>query len=137
MTTTARLPVEQLFSLYAGRWADRDPAGIAALHTPDTRFWLHHGAGPVDGRDAARDAFAGLFASFPGFGFDVHRTLFGPDFWVLDWALTCTLPDTTGTALPTRFDCVDVVTLGGSGLVARKDTLIDGPQAAAALGAAR
>ena len=51
--------------------------------------------------------------------------LFGEDHWILDWALI------SGDV---RFDCLDVVNVSPDGLVARKDTFVDGMQLQAALG---
>jgi hypothetical protein len=78
----------------------------------------------VRGRDAVREAFAETFERFPDFGFEVYRVLYGPDHWVLDWALT------SGDV---RFDCLDVVNVTDDGLVARKDTFVDFVQLQAAL----
>jgi ketosteroid isomerase-like protein len=110
-------------------WASRDPDAIAALHSQRTRFWLHHGRPPVDGRDAVRDAFADMFAALPGFGFVVHRTEFGPRHWVLDWTLTCLRPD----GRPAQWDCFDLVTVSDDWRVTRKDTFVDGAQFTQAL----
>lgn len=110
---------------YFAAWADRDPDAIVALHTDDTRFWTHLGAGPVVGRDAVRDTFGELFDRFPEFSFETYRVLYGEDHWVLDWALI------SGDI---RFDCLDVVMLSPDGLVARKDTFVDAVQLQAAMG---
>jgi ketosteroid isomerase-like protein len=110
---------------YFAAWADRDPDAIVALHTDDTRFWTHLGAGPVVGRDAVRDTFGELFDRFPEFSFETYRVLYGEDHWLLDWALI------SGDI---RFDCLDVVTVSPDGLVARKDTFVDAVQLQAAMG---
>lgn len=115
---------------YFAAWEARDPDAIVALHTEDTRFWTHLGTEPVSGRDAVRATFAELFERFPEFGFDTHRVLYGPDFWVLDWALTFR-PE--GSDERARFDCLDVVNVSPDGLVARKDTFVDMVQLQAAL----
>lgn len=107
-------------SRYFAAWADRDPDAIAALHTEDTRFWTRMGTEPVVGRTAVRDAFAGIFAQFPGFSFETYRVLYGDDHWAL-------------ISGEIRFDCLDVVTVSPDGLVARKDTFIDSVQLQAAL----
>jgi hypothetical protein len=109
---------------YFAAWEARDPDAIVALHTEDTQFWTHTGGEPVRGRDAVREAFAEIFERFLDFGFDVYRVLYGPDHWVLDWALT------SGDV---RFDCLDVVNVSDDGLVARKDTFVDFVQLQAAL----
>jgi ketosteroid isomerase-like protein len=110
---------------YFAAWADRDPEAIVALHTDDTRFWTHLGAGPVVGRAAVRDTFAELFDRFPEFSFETYRVLYGETHWVLDWALI------SGDI---RFDCLDVVMVSPDGLVARKDTFVDAVQLQAAMG---
>ena len=124
-TATQVIDVMAISERYFAAWADRDPDAIVALHTDDTRFWTHLGAGPVFGREAVRDTFAELFDSFPDFSFETYRVLYGEDHWVLDWALI------SGDI---RFDCLDVVVVSPDGLVARKDTFVDAVQLQAALG---
>nr|WP_090278847.1 nuclear transport factor 2 family protein [Mycolicibacterium komanii]CRL74509.1 ketosteroid isomerase-like protein [Mycolicibacterium komanii] len=119
-----QISLQTLSERYFAAWAARDPDAIAAMHTEDTRFWTHTGAGPVVGRAAARDAFAVVFEQFPDFTFEVYRVLYGDDHWVLDWALI------SGDI---RFDCLDVVTVTPDGLVARKDSFIDAAQLTAAI----
>jgi ketosteroid isomerase-like protein len=116
---------------YFAAWERRDPDAIAALHTEDTRFWIHTGGEPVVGRSAVRETFAGLFESLPEFGFETYRVLYGPGFWILDWAVTARLH---GRSI--RFDALDVVNVSPDGLVARKDTFVDHVQMQAALEAA-
>ncbi|HUR09374.1 MAG TPA: nuclear transport factor 2 family protein [Nonomuraea sp.] len=125
--------VRELFDTYAATFSTRDVDAIAALHSPGTQFWLHNGEQPVQGRSALRDSFAALFTQWPDMGFDMHRVIIGDHHWVLDWALTAVLTDPDGDRRPIRFDCLDVVTLDEDGLVERKDTFIDLPQAQAAL----
>jgi len=110
---------------YFAAWAAQDPDAIVALHTPDTRFWMHMGGEPVVGREPVRDTFAEIFAQFPDFTFEIYRVMFGADHWILDWALI------SGDI---RFDCLDVVDVSPDGLVARKDTFVDAAQLQAALG---
>jgi hypothetical protein len=112
---------------YFAAWAAHDPDAIVALHTEDTQFWTHLGAGPVQGREAVRAAFAEIFEQFPDFSWETYRVLYGDDHWILDWALI------SGGL---RFDCLDVVNVSPDGLVARKDTFIDAMQLQAALGVA-
>lgn len=119
--------LKSLSERYFAAWAARDPNAIAALHTADTRFWTHTGAEAVNGRDAVRATFAGIFEQFPDFSFETYRVLYGEDHWVLDWALI------NGDL---RFDCLDVVTVSPDGLVSRKDTFIDSVQLQAALAGA-
>jgi SnoaL-like domain len=115
---------------YFAAWQANDPDAIVEFHTEDTQFWSHIGGEPVNGREAVRSSFAELFERFPEFGFDTYRVLYGPDFWVLDWALTFR-PE--GSAETRRFDCLDVVNLSPEGLVARKDTFVDMVQLQAVL----
>jgi hypothetical protein len=110
---------------YFAAWAARDPDAIVALHTEDTQFWTHLGAGPVQGREAVRAAFAEIFEQFPNLTWETYRVLYGQDHWILDWALI------SGDI---RFDCLDVVIVSPDGLVARKDTFVDAMQLQAALG---
>lgn len=119
--------LETVAQRYFAAWERRDPDAIAALHTDDTRFWVHNGGEAAVGRAAARDAFAALFELLPEFGFDVYRVLYGPDFWVLDWAVSAVVG-----GRPIRFDALDVVSVTAAGLVSRKDTFVDaaGMQAA-------
>src|SRR5690348_6532142 len=62
-TTTQDL--KAISERYFAAWAAHDPDAIVALHTEDTQFWTHLGAGPVRGCDAVRAAFAEVFAQFP------------------------------------------------------------------------
>jgi uncharacterized protein (TIGR02246 family) len=135
--TTTTLNIRVLFDRYAEAWATCDPDAIVELHSPDTTFWLRSGGQPVRGRDAVSAAFAGVFAQWPEFGFDVHRVLIGPDHWILDWALTAVLTGVDGTPRPVRLDCIDVVTIDADGLVTRKDTFVDYLQLQNALTGAR
>ena len=117
-----QLDLEQLSERYFAAWEARDPDAIAALHTEDTRFSTRLDTEPVVGREAVCATFAELFERFPELGFETYRVLYGPDFWVLDWALTFR-PE--GSDERARFDCLDVVNVSGDGLVARKDTFLD------------
>jgi uncharacterized protein (TIGR02246 family) len=128
--TEQRLDLKELSERYFAAWEARDPDAIVALHTEDTRFTSRLGMEPVRGREAVRDHFAELFERFPEFGSETYRVLYGPDFWVLDWALTFKPEGAKETA---RFDCLDVVNVSPEGLVARKDTFVDMVQLKAAL----
>jgi ketosteroid isomerase-like protein len=119
--------IEDVAERYFAAWAAHDAAAIAALHAPDTQFWLHTGGDPIVGRTAVRDAFAELFVQFPDFTWQTHRVLYGADHWILDWALI------SGEV---RLDCLDVVTVRPTGLVARKDTFVDAAHLAAVGGTA-
>lgn len=128
--------IHQLFDRYAETYASYDMDAIVALHAPDSQFWLHLGNEPAVGREAIAEAFAGLFAQWPKFRFEVYRVFTGPDHWVLDWALTAERTRSDGTAAAVRFDCIDIVTVNADGLVARKDTFVDYVQAQQAVAAA-
>ena len=129
-STASALDVKAISERYFEAWEARDPGAIVALHTEDTQFWSHLGIEPSKGRDAVRETFADIFERFPDFGFETYRVLYGPDFWILDWALTFK-PE--GSEERKCFDCLDVVNVSAEGLVARKDTFIDMVQLQAAL----
>ena len=114
--TATELDPKAISEPYFAAWGVRDVDAIMELHTEETQFWTHAGGEPAKGREAVRAEFAQIFARFQDFSFETHRVLYGPDFWVLDWALI---------SGETRFDCLDVVNLSPEGLVARKDTFID------------
>jgi len=124
------LDLKAISERYFATWEARDPDAIVALHTGDTQFWSHLGMEPAKGREAVRETFADLFERFPEFSFETYRVLYGPDFWVLDWALIFKPEGSEETA---RFDCLDVVNVSPEGLVARKDTFIDMVQLQAAM----
>ena len=129
-STDGALDVKAISERYFETWRKRDPEAIVALHTEDTQFWSHLGMAPIRGRDAVREHFAELFERFPEFSFETYRVLYGPDFWILDWAL---IFKPEGSDRTERFDCLDVVNLSPEGLVARKDTFVDMVQLQAAL----
>jgi uncharacterized protein (TIGR02246 family) len=129
-STDGALDLEAISKRYFAAWEARDPDAIVSLHTEDTQFWTHLGTEPVKGREAVRATFADLFERFPEFGSETYRVLYGPDFWILDWALTFQ-PEGGGDRA--RFDCLDVVNVSADGLVARKDTFVDMVQLQAAL----
>jgi uncharacterized protein (TIGR02246 family) len=124
------MDLEKISETYFAAWEARDPDAITELHTEDTTFWSHLGTPRVEGRDAVRDHFAAIFETFPEWGYEAYRVLYGPDFWVLDWKLTF-LPE--GASERVGFDCVDVVNVDADGLVSRKDTFVDMVQLQAAL----
>ena len=132
MTLAQTTRIEEIAKPYFKAWEDCDPDAIAALHAEDTMFWLHAGGGPVEGREAVRKTFADMIEQWPEFSFEVYRVFYGEDHWVLDWALKAVLTDDDGTRQPIRFDLLDVVTVNADGLVQRKDTFVDFPQAMAA-----
>ncbi len=132
MATTQRdFDLNAICERYFEAWRIRDPVAIAEQHALDTQYWLHSGGGPVTGREAVRRAFTETFAQWPEFGFEAYRVLLGEDHWVLDWAMTAVITDPDGSRTPVRFDLLDVVTVNPHGLVLRKDTFVDFPQAMA------
>lgn len=136
MTLAQKTQIEAIAERYFKAWEACDPDAILQLHAEDTQFWLHVGGGPAIGREDVRKAFADIFSQWPEFGFETYRVLYGEDHWVLDWALTSVVTDENGTRTPVRFDLLDVVTVNADGLVTRKDTFVDFPQAMAS-GAAK
>jgi hypothetical protein len=123
--TAQKLDLTAISERYFAAWAARDPDAIVALHSADTRFWMHMGGEPVVGRDAVRATFVGVFEQFPELRWETYRLLYGEDHWILDWALI------SGDI---RFDCLDVVNVAPDGLVVRKDTFVDAAQLQAAMG---
>jgi ketosteroid isomerase-like protein len=131
MTTTQQdLDLARVTEEYFAAWEARDLDRILALHTHDTRFQIHAGSDPTEGRERVRAAFAQIFEQWPNFAFESNRVILGDRHWVLDW----TLLSSGGPAGDIRFDCLDVVTVADDGLVDRKDTYIDMAQLQAALG---
>ena len=130
---SGHLDVPAVFERYAAAWAAHDPDAILALHSPDTTFWLHLDQPAAHGHDAVRAVFVHLFDAWPELGIDVHRLLTGADHWTLDWTLVSVLTDPGGARRPVRIRCVDLVTPDADGLVSRKDSFVDHPQALRAL----
>lgn len=124
-------PTQVVFDRYLAAWAARDPARIASLHSDDTSFWMHDGTSRIFGRKAVEQHFAGIFARYPGFGFDVYRSLIADKHWVLDWALKIEMTGNDGKKVQIRIDMLDVVDINEAGEVVRKDTFYDASQALA------
>ena len=128
MATTAGLDIRSISERYFAAWEACDPDRIAALHSEDSRFQLHAGGEPAEGREAVRQAFTDVFAQWPGFSFESRRVLYGEDHWVLDWDLLATPrvgQDGEQADNPVRLHCLDVVVIDEEGLVERKDTFVD------------
>jgi uncharacterized protein (TIGR02246 family) len=80
MTTTAAPPLQALIDDYSAAWASHDTDRIAAFHAEDGIFCLHSGAaGPVEGREAIRGAFAAFLTQFPDLEF-VEQELHSADW---------------------------------------------------------
>ena len=139
MTATAldthddhRSRIERIYDTYVATFATKDPAAIVQNHAPDGVFWLRNGGDPVTGRDAIAHTFGGFFANWPEFGFEVERVILTESNWILDWAITAVLTDRQGAKHPVRIAALDVLDIDEAGLVARKDTWLDGAQLRAA-----
>jgi steroid delta-isomerase-like uncharacterized protein len=114
-------PVTPEFAMaYSAAWAAHDSDSITVMHTHDTVFDMHGLAEPAVGRDAFRDAIEALFKQTPDLMFEPRRAHLGADHFVSEY-------EVSGTAEGKRFACdgVDVFTIR-DGLIARKDTYIDG-----------
>ena len=114
-------PVSPEFAMrYSQAWAERDPDAIVALHTDDMVFHMHGYAEPVTGRDAVREAIAGVFGQSPDLRFEKRRVHFGDDHFVSEYDVSVYFFG----GRPFTCEGVDVFTLR-DGLVARKDTYMD------------
>ena len=116
--------IQALLDRYLTTFSSRDPAAIAALHSPDSSYWLRLDREPVVGRQQIEEEFARTFAQYPDARCEVREVKIGPSFWVLDWVL-----DFRGQQSRIRFDCLDVVDVDSDGLVERKITFADLAQA--------
>ncbi|HEV7147689.1 MAG TPA: nuclear transport factor 2 family protein [Pedococcus sp.] len=105
---------------YSAAWAAHDPEAIVAMHTHDTVFDMHGLAEPAVGRDAVQGAIAALFNQSPDLMFEPRRVHLGADHFVSEY-------EVSGTVDGKHFACegVDVFTIR-DGLIARKDTYLDG-----------
>ena len=126
------LDTEALFERYHVGWKTRNPDLIASLHSEDTIFWVHDGAGPVNGREPLRQYSAELFARAP-FGFEEGRMFFGADYWVMEWSMVMDLIDKAGKPFTAKVEMLDVVTVNPAGEVTRKDVYVNGTQRVDAL----
>jgi uncharacterized protein (TIGR02246 family) len=110
---------QELALRYGQAWAEHDPDAIAALHTEDSVFHMHDIAEPACGRDAVRDAVAGVLEQSPDLRFERKRVMFGTDHFVTEYEMSGTVD-----GKPFACDGADVFTLR-DGLVARKDSYVD------------
>ncbi|MGP4024828.1 nuclear transport factor 2 family protein [Actinomadura sp. 3N407] len=129
---SSRPDLPALAERYSGAWIAHDVDAIVALHTADSRFHSHGRDHAVQGREALRTEFAGVFSHFPNFGVDVHRLLFGDRHWVLDWTLT--FQSIGGERR--GFQCLDLVEVTDDGLISSKETYFDFAEYTAAMSAA-
>jgi len=131
VTTATEHPLQKVFDASHAAWESNDPERVAALNSPDAMFWMRDGSEPVRGREALAKHYAGVFARFPHFGWEMHRLMFGDDHWVFEWTMVAKVTDAKGEAFTAKVDMVDVVNVNAAGLVTRKDVYVDGAQAAA------
>jgi hypothetical protein len=138
MTATAPSPApsptatENLIREYVAAWESRDPDRIASYHASGGIFQLHSDdVGPVQGRDAIRDAFAAFLAQFPDLDFAEQELIAGEWGWVARWRMSGTLAtafEVGGrSAEPgARFavDAIDLVT-ASRGEIDAKHTYLD------------
>ena len=125
--------VQQLVGAYAAAWGSRDPARIAALHTADTIFDLRvDGEAPAVGRAAAQQRFADILRDNPGYASTVRKLDVGPDFVVIEYAITMDPPAPfrlgrmryVPTGAPYLVPAIDVIRFH-NGLVSEKVTFLD------------
>ncbi|WP_024576893.1 MULTISPECIES: nuclear transport factor 2 family protein [unclassified Afipia] len=121
------LDTEALFERYHVGWKTRNPDLIASLHSEDTIFWVHDGAGPIRGREALRQHCVELFDRLE-FRFEEGRLLYGSDFWVFEWLMVVDLTDTGGKPFTAKIEMLDVFTVNPAGEVTRKDVYVNGTQ---------
>jgi hypothetical protein len=116
MSATAASTLETLIDEYAEAWASRDPDRIVSHHAENGIFQLHSGgAGPVQGRAAIRDTFAGFLAQYPDLAFAEQELLVAEWGWTARWTMS-------GGAM--AVDAVDVIT-ASDGLIDAKHTYLD------------
>jgi steroid delta-isomerase-like uncharacterized protein len=131
-TPPASVTIGELIPAYSEAWASHDADRIAAFHAEDGIFQLHSGdAGPIEGREAIRDAFAAFLAQFPDLAFEEQEMLVAEWGWSVRWTMRGTLavpfPVGERTAEPgasIAIDAVDVITASG-GLIEAKHTYLD------------
>ena len=125
-----RTDTEALAGRYAAAWATRDPDAIAAMHTRDGMFHLHSaGSAPARGREAVRDAFAGILALIPDLGYEPVSLRVGEDHWVAEWRIV----GTSAQGGRVEADLIDVVEVR-DGLVHSKQSYVDALALQAQLG---
>ena len=132
LSTATVTSIEELIPVYSDAWASHDADRIASHHAEDGIFQLHSGgAGPVEGREAIREAFAAFLAQFPDLAFTEQELLVADWGWSVRWTMsgTLALPFPVGdrTAEPgasIAVDAVDVITVS-AGLIDAKHTYMD------------
>jgi hypothetical protein len=125
--------IEEIHHRFDAAWTANDPDAVAAMFAEDGSFWLHDGSEPITGRAALRAHLTGLFRAYPNFKPNLYRAFYGDRHWVFDSYMTADMPIADGISEPIRVDLIDLVTLSEAGEVLRKDTFLDGAQAASEL----
>ncbi|MBA0125849.1 nuclear transport factor 2 family protein [Haloechinothrix sp. YIM 98757] len=130
---TSESDIQRLAERYGPAWNDRDLDAIMSLHTDDTAFRLHLLDAPdIVGREAVREAFAGLIGAWPDIHFATEQLSYGTGFfvhrYVMSGTLACPMPFGALIAYPTgdgiSLTGADVITVV-AGKVHRKDTYLD------------
>ena len=111
--------IAEFAEAYNKAWADHDPDAIVAMHTEDSVFHQHGLGDPAVGRPAVREAIAAAFGMAPDLAFEIRRSHFAGDHFVMEYEMRGTVGDKMASC-----EGVDVFTMR-DGLVARKDTYID------------
>jgi steroid delta-isomerase-like uncharacterized protein len=130
-----------LATRYSKAWNDRDVEAILALHADDSIFQVHGTDSRAKGRKEIRGALEAFFKTWTRTRFEGRARNFGEDHWVLEYTLHATLSGPLqvgkqtieGTGQEVSFEGVDIVRVS-NGLVASKDTYIDGVALLAQLG---
>jgi len=140
--TPPALTMQELFDVYGEAWASRDADAIAAYHAEDGIFQLYADSGPVEGREAIRDTFAGFLAQWPDLTFTEQDSHLGDWGWVVRWTMSGTLAESgevvegSSADAGARFevDAVDVIEVVDGKLTA-KHTYVDSQTLLRQLGA--
>jgi uncharacterized protein (TIGR02246 family) len=130
-----------LATRYSKAWNDRDVEAILALHADDSIFQVHGTDSRAKGRKEIWGALEAFFKTWTRTRFEGRARNFGEDHWVLEYTLHATLSGPLqvgkqtieGTGQEVSFEGVDIVRVS-NGLVASKDTYIDGVALLAQLG---
>jgi steroid delta-isomerase-like uncharacterized protein len=130
-----------LATRYSKAWNDRDVEAILALHADDSVFQVHGTDSRAKGKKEIRGALEAFFKTWTRTRFEGRARNFGEDHWVLEYTLHATLSGQLqvgkqtikGTGQEVSFEGADIVRVS-DGLVASKDTYIDGIAVLAQLG---
>lgn len=125
--------IRALFDRYHHAWESADPDAIAALHSADSTFWLQDGSPRIQGRETLRKHYAGLFARYGKFGWDIQRVMFGDRHWVFEYNMLIDMKDKSGQPFTARIAMLDIIDVNDAGEVTRKDVYVDGAAMRAAL----